>query len=104
MNKLNKMQFKIEVDNIKCGGCANQITQKLTDLEGVSDVAVNVEQGQVSVETTEALLTMVKEKLASMGYPETGTEAGLDALGSKAKSYVSCAMGRMTDAKEKSEQ
>ena len=35
----------------------------------------------------------VKEKLKTLGYPEDG-EA--NSLGSKAKSYVSCAIGKMS--------
>jgi len=35
-------------------------------------------------------------KLKSMGYPEKGSLKGLDAGLANAKSYVSCAIGRMT--------
>jgi copper chaperone len=35
----------------------------------------------------------VKEKLKTLGYPEDGEANG---LGSKAKSYVSCAIGKMS--------
>ena len=38
-------------------------------------------------------LVEVKDKLKSLGYPEDG-EA--NTLGSKAKSYVSCAIGKMS--------
>jgi hypothetical protein len=34
----------------------------------------------------------VKDKLKVLGYPEDGTA---NTLGSKAKSYVSCAIGKM---------
>ena len=35
----------------------------------------------------------VKEKLKTLGYPEDGE---VNSLGSKAKSYVSCAIGKMS--------
>ncbi|MCO6494489.1 MAG: heavy-metal-associated domain-containing protein, partial [Bacteroidetes bacterium] len=41
-------QIEFFVDNIKCGGCANTVTKKLNAYEGVTDVAVNVEEGRVS--------------------------------------------------------
>lgn len=60
----------------------------------ITDVSVNVEESCVSfVYTTEEKLIEVKEKLKALGYPEDG-EA--NSLGSKAKSYVSCAIGKMS--------
>lgn len=94
------MEFKLYVDNIKCGGCAGQITKKLSEMDNVSQVDVNIEEGCVSFETDEALFIKVKQSLVQMGYPETGSQEGIEALGSKAKSYVSCAIGRMNTHEE----
>ena len=48
----------------------------------------------VEVETTdEAVLETVKSKLSSMGYPEVGDA---NTVIHKAKSFVSCATGRMS--------
>ncbi len=96
------MKFELRVDNIKCGGCASQITNKLSDLEGVSDVNVSVEQGMVEFSVAETELSLVKETLKNMGYPESGSQKGLEAFGSKAKSYVSCAIGRMSQDEQPS--
>jgi copper chaperone len=85
----------IEVENIKCGGCANSIRKKLEALEGVDAVEVDVEAGVVSVEAPESALSEVKQALAKMGYPEVGSAEGLSALGAKAKSFVSCATGKL---------
>ena len=97
------MSHRIQVENIKCGGCANSIRQKLTALTGVAAVEVEVENGVVQLELDEAvgsdaILATVKEKLASMGYPESGSVEGLKSAGAKAKSFVSCAVGRMSDS------
>ena len=93
----------ISVENIKCGGCANGIKQALMSLDGVENVAVDVEAGLVSCdfsveEQDKVVLSQIKQKLHSMGYPEVGSVAGLKAAGAKAKSYVSCAVGKMTDS------
>ncbi|MBE0493427.1 MAG: heavy-metal-associated domain-containing protein [Thiomicrospira sp.] len=90
------MQHRLEVDNIKCGGCAHSIVSKLSALDGLSDVAVDVEQGQISFSSENELIDQVKLQLKSMGYPEVGSLEGLGAAGAKAKSFVSCAIGKMT--------
>lgn len=89
------MKFLLVVENIKCGGCASHITKKLMSLSGVELVEVDVELGQISGQMKTDVLDVVKETLSRLGYPEIGTQAGLEALGSKAKSFVSCAVGSM---------
>lgn len=86
------MQTTIYIQNLKCGGCANTITKELNDVETVKNVHVNVEDSSVTFDyEMEEKLSEVKTKLKSLGYPEDG-EA--NSLGSKAKSYVSCAIGK----------
>jgi copper chaperone len=84
------------VENIKCGGCAHSIVSKLSILEGVNAVQVDVEKGTVCFESISEQVEQVKAKLADMGYPEQGTLEGLSSVGAKAKSFVSCAIGKMT--------
>ncbi len=88
--------MKIEVENIKCGGCANSIRKGLLQLEGVSAAEVDVEAGTVEVEAPESAREAVAAKLASMGYPEVGTVSGLGSASAKVKSFASCAVGRMS--------
>lgn len=89
-----------EVENIKCGGCANSINQKLVGLEKVNDVFVDVDNGCVTVgaeDESEDLRKTILATLASMGYPETGSAEGLSSVKARATSYLSCAIGKMTD-------
>ena len=89
-----------EVDNIKCGGCANSINQKLLKVDGVQEVSVDIEKGQISVITddhSELFKQSVSARLQSMGYPEKGSVDGFDSVKAKATSYVSCAIGKMTE-------
>lgn len=83
----------IYIQNVKCSGCAHTIQTKLESIKSISNIEINVENGQVTFEcdSKEALLT-VKKTLKSIGYPEKNEE---NTLGSKAKSYVSCAIGKM---------
>ena len=91
------MNTSIEVENIRCGGCANSITKKLTAIEGVESVDVAIEEQIVTVDVTDdAVREAVVASLKSMGYPEKGSVEGLEAIKGKAKSVVSCAIGKVT--------
>jgi copper chaperone len=90
------MQHAIYVENIKCGGCSHSILSKISALDGVSGVEVDVGSGRVVFTSNLDLVEGVKIKLADMGYPEQGSVEGLSALGAKAKSFVSCAIGKMS--------
>ncbi|GAB4164553.1 MAG: hypothetical protein Tsb0033_25960 [Winogradskyella sp.] len=84
----------IQVQNLKCGGCANTIVTQLSKLENISDVTVNNDTDQVSFNhSSDEALETVKAKLSVLGYPMVGEQ---NSLPKKAKSYVSCAVGRMT--------
>lgn len=88
------MKASILIQNLKCGGCAKTITSKLSDLQNVSDINVDVDSARVSFTYQNADDTLlVIEKLKSLGYPTIDSKNG---LGNKAKSFVSCAKGRLT--------
>ncbi len=90
------MTYEITVENIKCGGCAGTISKRLNALDVVSDCQVDVENGVVSVTGDESARTEVTQLLLKLGYPESGTAEGLKAAKAKAKSFVSCAVGKMS--------
>ena len=89
------MAYEITVENIKCGGCAGTITKRLNQLDAVNDCQVDVENGIVSIDGTESGKTEVTQLLLKLGYPVSGTTEGLEAAKAKAKSFVSCAVGKM---------
>ncbi len=86
----------IEVENVKCGGCERSILKGLSTISGISDVTVDREHQTVRFSGSEALRAIVAEKLLSMGYPGKGSVHGLDAGLANAKSFVSCAIGRVS--------
>jgi copper chaperone CopZ len=89
------MKTTIEVQNLKCGGCANTITKKISNLNDVAHVMVDAETNRVSFDyENESTVSLVKATLNAIGYPEVGDE---NALTTKAKSFVSCAIGRMNN-------
>lgn len=88
------MKTQIYIQNLKCGGCANTIIKNVSSVESVSNVTVNVEDNSVNFDlANNEKLEEIKLILKKIGYPEDG-EA--NSLGSKAKSYVSCAIGKMS--------
>ena len=90
--KLNNMKTQIEIENLKCGGCASTITKGLLSLENVSEVEIDIEKSIVSVTSKDESLNEIKEKLSKLGYPEVGDK---NTVLHKAKSFVSCAVGRI---------
>lgn len=86
------METKIYIENLKCGGCAATIKKGILSVDGVSEINVIVDESLVEVTTKSDVITAVKEKLSKMGYPEAGDD---NTILHKAKSYVSCATGKM---------
>jgi len=85
---------RIEILNLKCGGCANTIKKGISTIEGINEVSVDIDTSMVVIDTNDEVVVLkVKEKLSSMGYPEVGDS---NTVLHKAKSFVSCASGRMT--------
>lgn len=87
---------KLVLENMKCGGCANTITRALNEL-GLLEVRVDVGSNSVEVANPidPVLLEKAIAKLHSLGYPLVKSEEGVRALALKAKSFVSCAIGRL---------
>jgi len=81
------------IQNLKCHGCANTITKGLNSIQGITDIKLDVDESTVTFKASDSeLITQVKTKLSKMGYPEQdATNTTLH----KAKSYVSCAIGKI---------
>jgi len=84
----------IQIQNLKCGGCANTIVIQLSKLDGISEVVVDNDTDEVSFNfNSEVNLELVKKKLSDLGYPAIGET---NSIQKKAKSFVSCAVGRIS--------
>jgi len=88
---MNKIELNVE--NVKCHGCANTIKNGLLKLDWISDVIVDVPGSKIEVEFDDSMVILdnIKNKLSFLGYPEKGKNNTM----LKAKSYVSCAIGRV---------
>lgn len=87
------MNTTVEIQNLKCSGCESTIAKKLHTLKGVRDISVNTNDCTVSFsyDTDDGVETVQKE-LTRLGYPLADDENNLS---KKARSYVSCAIGRI---------
>jgi copper chaperone CopZ len=83
---------EIFVENIKCGGCMTSIKQALEKIKGIAKVEINKEEEKISLTGDHYQLNEVIDSLNSMGYPQKGDNT----LFKQAKSYVSCAIGKMS--------
>jgi copper chaperone len=81
---------QIFVENIKCGGCVNSIKTALLKLRGVTAIEIFKDEDKVCVSGIAVEKETVVAKLYSLGYPEKGNNNFLR----KAKSYVSCVVGK----------
>lgn len=83
----------IHIENLKCNGCATTIRKAMEGFAGVAHVEVINDEELVKVEHDDQTdRAQLVEKLGNLGYPEVGHNS----LGKKAKSYISCAVGRMS--------
>ena len=89
----------IEVANVRCGGCAATITKTLEE-KGFTDVSVDLEcePRKVTVDVTdEAQSAHFKTVLRKLGYPLFDEETSIiDSASLKAKSFVSCSVGKFS--------
>ena len=87
------MKTTLEIQNLKCGGCVNTIITRLENLDGISEIIVDNEEDTVSFDYIQRNnLEEAKTLLSKLGYPIVGQN---NPLTKKAKSFVSCAVGRM---------
>ncbi len=86
------MNYTLNIQNLKCGGCAAMITKSLSSIVGIQNVTVDNDNDNVSFQTeNESLIENVKSTLEKLGYPILNDE---NSILTKAKSYVSCMIGR----------
>ncbi|WP_321778844.1 heavy-metal-associated domain-containing protein [Sulfurimonas sp.] len=92
------MKKSFKALNIKCGGCAKTVSDALKKDFGEVEVDLEQEPRVVSVDIKdEEHEKLFRKKMRGLGYPMDDEELGtFTATGLKAKSFVSCAIGKMS--------
>ena len=87
------MKTTVQAQNIKCGGCANTISNKLERIHGIHKVEVTPETNQVTINhDSETALNAALYKLNTLGYP---LDPNNNSISKKAVSMLSCVIGRI---------
>ena len=89
------MESEFFLENVKCNGCRKTIILEAKKQKEIEQISVDIETGKVTLEYRggHEILSRVKSRLYRKGYPVKGQN---NHILSKGKSFVSCAMGRMT--------
>lgn len=87
------MAQELEIQNLKCGGCANTIETELMKIDGVTNVSVDENESKVRFESNKDVVSPVIERLKQLGYPVADEE---NTIINKATSYISCVRGRVS--------
>lgn len=90
------MEQTFEVFNVKCGACASTLKSKLYKEFGEIEVNLDVLPRRITLEINEKEVTKLSKALRRLGYPFATEEMSfMDSTSANAKSFVSCAIGKM---------
>ena len=89
-----KQTFKVK--NVKCGGCAGALKKELLKEFGEIEVNLETDPREITLDVDNDKIEALKLKLRSLGYPLVTDELStLQSIGATAKSFVSCAIGKI---------
>lgn len=89
-----KQTFKVR--NVKCGGCAGTLKKELLKEFGEIEVNLETDPREITLDVDDDKIEALKLKLRSLGYPLVTDELStLQSIGATAKSFVSCAIGKI---------
>jgi len=92
------MKQTFEVINVKCGGCAGTLKSKLKDEFGEVEVDLDVTPRKITLDIEDSQLDDLAHELRKLGYPLVTDDLDLlESTSAKAKSFVSCAIGKMNE-------
>lgn len=85
-----------EVNNVKCGGCANTLKKSLKEDFGDVEINLEVMPRVITLDIDDTKIDTLKSKLRTLGYPLVTDELStFENIQTKAKSFVSCAIGKL---------
>ena len=67
-NKLMQKDFTLFVSGMNCKHCQNSVKTNLEQFDGVEEVSVNLETGEVNIQANELDMNLVYEKVRSLGF------------------------------------
>ena len=90
------MKQTFEVINIKCGGCASTLKSSLKDEFGEVTVNLDIEPRQITLDIEKSNIPALRTSLKKLGYPMNDEDLStIEGFSTTAKSFISCAVGKM---------
>jgi copper chaperone CopZ len=90
------MKQSFEVFNVKCSGCASTLKSRLAKEFGKIEVNLEVLPRKITLDMKNKDVDKLSKALRELGYPLAEEEMSfMDSTSAKAKSFVSCAIGKM---------
>ena len=90
------MMKTFQVENVKCGACANTLKNKLGPKFGEIEVNLDMHPREITLKIEDDQIDALQEGLRSLGYPLSTDQLGfVENTTAKVKSFVSCAVGKM---------
>lgn len=83
--------YSILIENLKCASCMHSIRTALMKLKGITSIEILQADSKVIVSGDAIDKDTVLATLTALGYPQKGSNT----FKSKAKSFVSCALGKL---------
>jgi len=84
-----------KVSNVKCGGCANTLKNRLEPIFGAIEVDLTMEPRVININSNHNE-QQLRDELINLGYPMIDEELRFSQnISTKAKSFVSCAIGKI---------
>lgn len=69
------MKIKVLIEGMSCGNCANHVTEALSELSGVSNVEVRLEEKFALIEAENSIAEdAIKSAIDEAGYEVVGIE------------------------------
>ena len=90
------MEQTFQVENVKCSGCASTLKTKLKETFGEVEVDLEKFPREITLHLDPQRVGELGIALKKLGYPLSSDKLGfVDTASTKAKSFVSCAIGKM---------
>ena len=59
----------IKISGMNCGHCLNSVTKTLSEIDGITDVKVDLEKGEATYqETSPVSIDLIKKAIAKIGF------------------------------------
>lgn len=90
------MQKTFQVLNVKCSGCARTLKERFFEKFGEVEVDLTKVPREITLNIEEEQIEEFSTALKKLGYPLSSDTMGfVESTSVKAKSFVSCAIGKM---------